>query len=134
MYKPPCETENPSLMPSLTLAMVGDSIYDLYVRTRLLEGGAPLAHNLHEQAVKFVCAAAQAKSIHAISDMLTEEEAAAFKRGRNAKSATVPKNASLSDYRAATGFEALLGWLYLKGEQTRLDFVLSAAYEAVLNN
>lgn len=132
MFKPQYEFENPSLYPSLTLAMIGDSIYDLYVRTRLIKDESVQAHNLHKRAVKFVNASAQAKSIHAIEDRLTEEEIAVFKRGRNAKSVSVPKNADVSDYRAATGFEALLGWLYLKGAGERLDEVLEISFESVI--
>lgn len=122
--------QNPQLYAPLTLAIIGDSVYDLYVRTRLSEGGSLPTHTLHKTATSYVKAAAQAKSAYAIMDVLTEEEVAIFKRGRNAHSATVPKNASISDYRAATGFEALLGYLFLKDAGERLDEILSMAFAA----
>ena len=112
------------------MAIVGDSVYDLYVRTRLSEGGSLPTNTIHKTAISYVKAAAQAKSVHAILDSLAEDELAIFKRGRNAHSATVPKNASISDYRAATGFEALLGYLYLKNEPDRLSEILRMAFDA----
>lgn len=122
--------ENPQLYAPLTLAIIGDSVYDLYVRTRLSEGGSLPTNTIHKTAISYVKAAAQAKSVHAISNSLTEEELAIFKRGRNAHSATVPKNASVADYRAATGFEALLGYLFLKDMPERLEEILQKAFEA----
>lgn len=120
----------PQLYAPLTLAIIGDSVYDLYVRTRLSEGGSLPTNTIHKTAISYVKAAAQAKSVHAILDSLAEDELAIFKRGRNAHSATVPKNASISDYRAATGFEALLGYLYLKNEPDRLSEILRMAFDA----
>ena len=120
----------PQLYAPLTLAIVGDSVYDLYVRTRLSEGGSLPTNTNHKTAISYVKAAAQAKSVHAILDSLAEDELAIFKRGRNAHSATVPKNASISDYRAATGFEALLGYLYLKNAPDRLSEILRMAFDA----
>ncbi len=122
--------ENPQLYAPLTLAIIGDSVYDLYVRTRLSEGGSLPTNTIHKAATSYVKAAAQAKSVYAIMDALCEDELAVFKRGRNAHSATVPKNARVSDYRAATGFEALLGYLYLKDAPKRLSEILSLAFEA----
>ena len=124
--------DKPQLYAPLTLAIIGDSVYDLYIRTRLSEGGSLPTNTIHKTATSYVKAAAQAKSAHAILDSLTEDELAVYKRGRNAHSATVPKNASVSDYRVATGFEALLGYLFLKDESDRLGEILSMAYTAAM--
>ncbi len=129
-FIPEIEVKQPQLYAPLTLAIIGDSVYDLYVRTRLSEGGSLPTNTIHKTAVSYVKAAARARSVHAILDSLAEDELAIFKRGRNAHSATVPKNASISDYRAATGFEALLGYLYLKNEPDRLSEILRMAFEA----
>ena len=101
----------------LTLAYIGDCVYDLIIRTR----GNRAANLLHRATVKYVKAPAQASVIEALQDDLTEEEQAVYKRGRNAKSHTAAKNASIEDYRKATGLEALVGYLYLTD---RFDRVL----------
>ncbi len=129
-FIPEIEVKQPQLYAPLTLAIIGDSVYDLYVRTRLSEGGSLPTNTIHKTAISYVKAGAQAKSVHAILDSLTEDELAIFKRGRNAHSATVPKNARISDYRAATGFEALLGYLYLKNVPDRLSEILRMAFDA----
>ena len=95
----------------LTLAYIGDSIYDLIIRTMLVEKGNAQVNRLHQHASKLVKAVTQKDMVHAIMDLLSEEEVAVFKRGRNAKSFTTAKNASVTDYRIATGFEALIGYL-----------------------
>ena len=105
---------NPREYNSLALAHIGD------VRlTVLTDGNAPV-NKLHKKARAIVNAKAQAEMYYRIQDILTEEEADVFRRGRNAKSFTVPKNADLMDYRHATGLEALFGYLYLKGEKERV--------------
>ena len=122
--------EQPSLLAPLSLAYIGDAVYELYVRTRIIgEHPNMPAHKLHTHAVKYVKAAAQSASINAMQDVLTEDETAVYKRGRNAKSPTAPKNADIRDYRRATGFEALVGYLYLSGETERLNHIMSVAYE-----
>ena len=88
------------------------------------------AHKLHVQAIKFVKAHGQSEAVKYIEPVLTEQELAAYKRGRNSKSFTVPKNADVGKYRRATGFEALLGWLYVSKEQDRLEEILKLAYDA----
>ena len=103
----------------LTLAYIGDAVYDLIIRTMVVEKGNRSANALHRAAVKYVNAGAQADMMEVLLAELTEEEAAVYHRGRNAKSHTTAKNASVGDYRKATGFEALLGYLYLKGELER---------------
>lgn len=106
----------------LTLAYIGDGIYDLIIRTIVVERGNRAAANLHKKSVKFVNAATQAVMVEAIKEELSEEEQSVYRRGRNAKSYTTAKNASIGDYRKATGFEALLGYLYL---QDRMDRVIA---------
>lgn len=122
--------EKPNLYPGLVLAYIGDAIYEVYVRSRIIcEHSDMPPHKLHVESIKHVKAHAQSNSMIAIEPLLTEEEEAIYKRGRNAKSATVPKNADVSDYRRSTGFEALLGFLYIKGEKERLEELMKIAYE-----
>lgn len=108
----------------LTLAYIGDSIYDLIIRTMLVEKGNAQVNKLHQNASKLVKAVAQKEIVHAIMDLLTEEEVGVFKRGRNAKSVTTAKNASVTDYRTATGFEALIGFLYLTEQMDRIFYLV----------
>lgn len=104
----------------LALAHIGDAIFEVLVRlTVLTDGNAPV-NKLHKKARDIVNAKAQAEMYQRIRAHLTEEEEAVFRRGRNAKSFTVPKNADLMDYRHATGLEALFGYLYLKGDKARV--------------
>lgn len=104
----------------LTLAYIGDSIYDLVVRTMLVGKGNAPVNSLHRRASSLVKAEAQRESLRRIEAVLTEEEQSVYRRGRNAKSYTSAKNASITDYRIATGFEALMGYLYLTGQMDRL--------------
>ena len=104
----------------LTLAYIGDAIYDLVIRTIVVERGNKSANNLHKKTVAYVNARVQAKMIDALESELTEEEMAVYHRGRNAKSYTTAKNASVIEYRKATGLEALCGYLYLTGQQERM--------------
>lgn len=104
----------------LTLAYIGDAIFELVVRTVLVDRRNTQPEKLHKAATKVVKAETQALMIEALKEELTEEELAVFKRGRNAKSATKAKNATISEYRRATGFEALMGYLYLKGDLERM--------------
>ena len=97
----------------LTLAYIGDAIYELVIRTILVEKGNTQVNKLHKRASRLVKASAQSAMIEKLKPYLTEEEMGVFKRGRNAKAATMAKNATMSDYRRATGFEALMGYLYL---------------------
>ena len=104
----------------LTLAYIGDCVYDLIIRTVVVERGNEPANKLHKKTVAYVKAQTQAAMIEALSPYLTEEEEAVYKRGRNAKSYTSAKNASIGDYRKATGMEALVGYLYLTGQEARI--------------
>ena len=104
----------------LTLAYIGDAIYELVIRTILVEKGNTQVNKLHQRASKLVKASAQSAIIEKLKPYLTDEEMGVFKRGRNAKSFTMAKNASMSDYRRATGFEALMGYLYLTEQWDRM--------------
>ena len=104
----------------LTLAYIGDCVYDLVIRTVVAERGNAPANTLHKKTVAYVKAQTQASMIEALLPYLTEEEEAVYKRGRNAKSYTSAKNASIGDYRKATGMEALVGYLYLTGQEARI--------------
>lgn len=122
----------PNLYNPLVLAYIGDSLYDVYVRSRLIsENGDLSAHKLHVEAIRYVKAHGQSTAVLAIEDKLTEDELSAYKRGRNTKSFTVPKNADVGEYRRATGFEALLGWLYVRKETDRLNEIMEMAYDSI---
>lgn len=104
----------------LTLAYIGDCVYDLIIRTVVVERGNEPANKLHKKTVAYVKAQTQAAMIEALSPYLTEDEEAVYRRGRNAKSYTSAKNASIGDYRKATGMEALVGYLYLTRQEARI--------------
>ncbi len=104
----------------LTLAYIGDAVYDLIIRTVVVERANRAANELHKRTIKYVKAEAQADMIESLMEELTEEELAVYKRGRNAKSYTMAKNASMADYRKATGMEALIGYLYLQNRTDRI--------------
>ena len=108
----------------LTLAYIGDCIYDLVIRTVIVEKGNRTPNSLHKMTSKYVNAAAQAHLIEAMVEKLSEEELAIYKRGRNAKSYTSAKNASIEDYRKATGLEALCGYLYLLDRFERVTEII----------
>lgn len=104
----------------LALAYMGDAVYEVLVRTRVMNRGSMQVNKMHKKSASLVKAEAQARMIQALQEELTEEETAVYKRGRNAHSASSAKNASIRDYRMATGFEALVGYLYLTGQYERL--------------
>lgn len=108
----------------LTLAYIGDGIYDLIIRTMLVEKGNSQVNKLHQKASSLVKATAQKDILHTIQEELTEEELGVFKRGRNAKSVTTAKNASVTDYRIATGFEAMIGYLYMTEQMERILYLV----------
>ena len=113
-----------NLLSPLTLSFVGDVYYSLLVRSRLAEVNRPVGE-LHSKSVKLVNAGAQAKVFKYIEPMLTEKELLVYKRGRNAHAGHTPKNKSEAQYHKSTGFEALVGYLYLKKDFERLDFIFS---------
>lgn len=118
----------PEQYSALTLAYLGDCVYELYVRSRLVSSANRNVNTLHKEATKHVCCRAQAEFFRKIEGMLTEDELAVFRRGRNTKS-HVPKNSDMNDYRIATGVEALIGWLYLKGEKQRICDLLKYIFD-----
>ena len=120
------EKVNPKLYSPLALAYVGDSVYDTIIRTMLVSKSNMQVNKYHKHAISYVKAEAQASIIVKIEGMLTEEEVDIYKRGRNAKSHTTAKNAKTIDYRMATGFEALIGYLYLKEDYVRLIDLIKA--------
>ena len=110
---------------SLELAYIGDTIYDFYVRRRLVIAGGRIK-DMHRAAVSQVCASAQSKALEKVEGMLTEAEKGVVRRARNAKQ-TPPKNADPAEYHRATAFEALLGYLYLTNQNERLEEILITA-------
>ncbi len=104
----------------LTMAYIGDAIYDLVIRTVVVERGNRPANDLHRHTIQFVRAGTQAKMIDALGELLTEEETNIYHWGCNAKFHTKAKNASLKEYRKATGMEALMGYLYMTGHTERI--------------
>ena len=104
----------------LTLAYIGDSIYDLVIKTLVISRGNRPVNQLHRMTSSLVQASAQSRMMRTLQGLLTEEEHAVYKRGRNAKSVSPAKNQSVTDYRRATGFEALMGYLYLEKEWERM--------------
>lgn len=119
--------EDPRQIPALNLAYVGDTVYDLYVRSYLIHTHPETVHNLHVLSAKMVCAQGQARAFFALESQLTEEELSVYRRGRNAHSGTVPKNANVADYRVATGLETLLGHLFALGREERIDELMAIA-------
>lgn len=113
----------------LTFAYIGDAVFELIVRTVIVEQGQRPANTLHRHTTKLVCAKTQAKLIEAVYDTLSEEEQNIYRRGKNTKINSTAKNASLSDYRKATGFEALCGYLFLKNEMERVIEIVKSALE-----
>lgn len=117
----------------LALAYIGDAIYELIIRSLVLNEGNRQVQKMHKRTSSMVQASAQARIITALNDRLTEEEHAVYKRGRNAKSMSPAKNQSVSDYHKATGFEALMGYLYLKKEWKRMLELIKAGLDALEN-
>lgn len=115
----------------LNLAYIGDCAYEIVIRTVLVHKGNTHVDRLNKKASNLAKAVTQSQMIGIIMDSLTEEELTVYKRGRNAKSYTSAKNASINDYRRATGFEALIGWLYLKGEFERMTELIRLGFEGI---
>lgn len=115
----------------LTLAYMGDCVYELTIRTLLVNKGNAPVNKLNKKSSDLAKAPTQSKMINLLVEdgFLTEEENAVYKRGRNAKSFSTAKNATVSDYRRATGFEALIGWLYIKGDSKRALEIIRHAFD-----
>lgn len=115
----------------LTLAFLGDCVYDIIIRTVVVERGNRTPHGLHKKKSFLVNAKTQKELVESILDLLTPAEEDIYKRGRNAKSYTTAKNASVGDYRKATGFEALLGYLYLDDKMDRVLFLVKEGLKRI---
>jgi len=114
----------------LVLALVGDAIYEVFIRAYLIEENRDMnVHKIHVKAVEYVKAHAQSEYMKLLIEDLNEEELRIFKRGRNSKSGTTPKNGDLNEYKWATGFEALVGFLYLSEKNERLNQI----FEKIIN-
>ena len=118
---------DPLKINTTALAFVGDSAYETRIRMHLLEAGEQRPDRIHRAAVKYVCAGAQAKIIRALMDELTEEEQALVKRARNRKSVSRPRNADPVDYKWATAFECLAGYLWMSGDEERFSWLCDEA-------
>ena len=116
---------------SLTLAYVGDAVYEVFIRTKLTENGDKKVNRLHKEAKNFVSAKAQCRIAEALLDTLTPDEMDIFKRGRNTKVNTKAKNADFKEYHTATGLEALFGYLYLSEKHERLNELMNQSYTIV---
>ena len=122
---------DPGTYSPLALAYIGDAVYELIVRTMVISHGSIQVNKMHKKSASLVNAGTQAEMIRLMMEELTEEETAVYKRGRNAKSVTTAKHATVVDYRTATGFEALCGYLYLMGRLERLVTLISHGYEKI---
>lgn len=119
-----------SLSP-LIMAFIGDSVYDLFIRTHIAVKGNRPINKIHKECVQYVKASSQSEILKKLYDIFDEEEKDIIRRGRNVKSATIPKHAGIEEYRLATAFEALLGYLYLLGRYDRLDEILNYALNII---
>jgi len=116
-------------LSNLGLAHIGDCVYELMVRSRIICSGRSTSAGLHKETVKYVSAPAQAEAVEKILPHLSEEERDVYRRGRNTRVNSVPKNADISQYHAATGLEALFGWLYLNARHERLNELFAIIME-----
>ena len=123
------DIEDVNLMPPLVWAYVGDSVYELFIRTHLVNNTKLNPHKLHIEAINYVKAKAQAEILDRIQEYLTDEEKDIVRRGRNAQNHHLPKNANIADYSHATAFEALIGYLYLSKQDERLKEILLKVIE-----
>lgn len=119
------DEEEVNMMSPLTWAYIGDCVYELYIRTELVNKTNLKPHRLHIESIKYVKAQAQAKFLEDIMDDLTEEEKEIVRRGRNTQNHHLPKNCDVKDYMYATAFEALIGYLYLNKRTDRLKEILA---------
>ena len=126
------ETDVDSYSP-LVLAYMGDCVYDLIIKSMVVSRGNKQVHRMHEETSSYVQASAQSLMMRTIQQHLTEEEHAVYRRGRNTKSVSPAKNQSITDYRRATGFEALLGYLFLKKRYARLMELVRIGLDSLEN-
>ncbi|MBO5477221.1 MAG: Mini-ribonuclease 3 [Clostridia bacterium] len=116
-------------VPAQTLAFIGDAVYNVYIRSYLASTSTAKTGVLHKSSIKYVSAKGQAATIDKIMELLTEEEIAVYKRGRNTNIATVSKHVDVVEYKKATGFECLIGYLYVIKDNNRLDFLVKKCIE-----
>lgn len=128
------EVTNNQTISSPALAFLGDSVFELNIRAGLVRAGDLQAEALNRQSKALTNARAQAKMADQLQELMTPEELAVYKRGRNHKSVTAPKSCSISEYRRATGLEALMGYLFLEGDQQRIDELIRAGIDAILDS
>ena len=130
MMLPPAGTleQDPKLLNPLSLAYMGDAVLEIFVRHHLIQKSGGKPHKLHQMAKKYVSAKAQAKVLQELQEELNEEERWFIKRGRNTKSGTVPKNTDIMEYRMSSGFECMLGYLYLTNQQQRLEEIIEKVF------
>lgn len=129
LWFPELPSKPARLLPPLALAYIGDAVFEVAVRQHVIARPNLRPHHLHIQATKFVSAKAQARMLALIEPQLTEQEQDVVRQGRNAKSGTVPKNANVLDYRHATAFESLIGYLYYTGAHDRLRGLILQGFE-----
>ncbi len=122
---------DPAMYSPLALAYIGDGVYEIMIRAKVLSRGNMQVNKMHKKSTSLVKAQTQAHMIRLLEPELTDEELAVFKRGRNAKSVTAAKNATIIDYRMATGLEALVGYLYLSERFERLAELISYGLEKI---
>ena len=121
----------PGQISPLSLAYIGDAVYEVYIRSYIMHRENMPVSKLHKASTRFVSAKAQAQIVKGIMDILTDEEITTYKRGRNAHSYTSAKNADIVDYRMATGFEALIGYLYIKKDIQRLEEIITKSIDVI---
>ena len=124
-------TNDPKTLGALTLAYVGDTVYELFNRLKTVANGDRPVELLHRESISRAKAVTQSKIVDVIMEDLTEEEQAVYRRGRNANVHTKAKNASVHEYHRATGLEAVIGYLYLSGEKERIRTLLNKGFEAL---
>lgn len=124
-------SEDIKMMNTASLAYMGDAVYEIYVRKRVIESGRVAPSKLHRMSTGYVKAEAQAKAIRAMEDMLSEEESSVVKRGRNHRVTSKAKNTDIVTYRWATAFEALIGYLYLLNRKERMEEIIFKAMEVI---
>ena len=123
--------KNPAEENALTLAYLGDAVFELEVRKYMMLHGSRKVEKLHKHVTSFVNAGSQSRLFGLLEPILTEEELAVYHRGRNAKTLTPAKHQTIADYRRATGFEAVMGFLYLKGDRARLEELLNLCFDSL---
>lgn len=119
----------PKEMNPMVLAYIGDAVYELFVRMLVIKTEAAKVNTLHKLSVNFVKATSQAKALRGIEEMLTEEESGVVRRAKNHKNQSFPRNVSIKEYKLATAFEALLGFLYLSDKRSRLEELMKKSIE-----